>query len=522
MPIDLPTPADLQAAARRLSLHLSDAEAEAYSRASAGFAPAYASVEQLPQDIPAVRYPRGPAREPAPAENPCGGWYAHCEVPGAPDGPLAGLRVALKDNVCLAGVPMMNGSRSLEGYVPEFDATVVRRLLDAGATIRGKAVCEDLCISGISETAATGPIPNPYNPDHACAGSSSGSAVLLAAGEVDLAIGCDQGGSVRLPAAWSGTVGLKATHGLVPYTGIFPIEPTMDHAGPMARTVRDVARMLDAIAGKDPDDPRQGEVHRPDSYSADLDRAPGDLKVALVREGFSWEGVSREAVNERVREAAAGWEKLGATVSEISIPEHRWGIHVMIVIGTEGGWRTMFAQEGAAMGWRGFYPTSMMEAFATGRREHGDAIYPSAKILALMGQHLHERYRGRHYARAQNAARHLRRAYDQALETHDLLVMPTIPFLPPAFPKAAMGIEDRIRRANEPLLNTAPFNITGHPALSINAGFAEGLPVGLMLVGRHWQEKPLLEAAHCLEQELRQTINPPSLRISYPRVETPA
>jgi amidase len=517
MPIDLPTPAELQKAAKALSLHLSDDEAAAYSRASAGFAPAYASVEQLPQDVPEVAYPRGPATYPLPEENPCGGWYSKCEVKGAPEGPLAGLRVALKDNICLAGVPMMNGSRSLEGYVPEFDATIVRRLLDAGATILGKAVCEDLCISGISETAATGPIPNPYHPGHACAGSSSGCSVLLAAGEVDLAIGCDQGGSVRLPAAWSGTVGLKATHGLVPYTGIFPIEPTMDHAGPMARRVREVALLLDAIAGKDPDDPRQGEAQRPASYSNDLDQPTKPLKVALVREGFDWEGYSDEAVNATVRNATEQWKAAGADVSEISIPEHRWGIHVMIVIGTEGGWRTMFAQEGAVTGWRGFYPNSMMEAFAKGRRANGDALYPSAKILALMGQHLHGRYHGQHYARAQNAARVLRRAYDRALEDYDLLVMPTIPFLPPAFPNEPLTIEDRIRRANEPLLNTASFNITGHPALSLNAGFANNLPVGLMMVGRHWEEKPLLEAAHTLEQIVRGSIVAPALQISYPR-----
>ncbi len=517
MPIDLPTPAELRQIAATLSLRLSEEEAAAYSRACQGFAPAYASVEMLPQDIPAVAYPRGTPVQPSPEENPCGGWYYKCEVKGAPEGPLAGMRVALKDNVCLAGVPMMNGSRALEGYVPEFDATVVRRLLDAGATILGKAVCEDLCISGISETAATGPIPNPYSPAHACAGSSSGCSVLLAAGEVDLAIGCDQGGSVRLPAAWSGTVGLKPTHGLVPYTGIFPIEPTMDHAGPMARNVRDVARMLDAIAGADPDDPRQGGVLRPVSYSADLGSSPKGLKIALLREGFSWPGASEEPVNTIVREAARKWEDLGATVTEISLPEHRWGIDVMIVIGTEGGWRTMFAQEGAVMGWRGFYPTSMMQAFAAGRRARGDEIYPSAKILALMGQHLHQRYRGQHYARAQNAGRVLRRAYDRALAEFDLLVMPTIPFLPRPFPLEPLSTEDKIRRANEPLLNTAPFNITGHPALSLNAGFAEGLPVGLMMAGRHWREKPLLEAAHALETALAPTLSAPPLRISYPK-----
>jgi len=157
------------------------------------------------------------------ADNPLGAWYVRTEVRGADDGPLAGRTVAIKDNTAVAGVPMMNGSRTLEGFVPSRDATVVSRLLAAGATIAGKAVCEDLCFSGGSHTSATGPVRNPWDPTRTTGGSSSGSAALVAAGEVDLALGGDQGGSIRMPAAFSGIVGHKPTHGLVPYTGAFPI-----------------------------------------------------------------------------------------------------------------------------------------------------------------------------------------------------------------------------------------------------------------------------------------------------------
>ena len=155
---------------------------------------------------------------------------------------------------------MMNGTSTLEGYVPDVDATIVTRILDAGGFILGKAVCESLCFSGGSHTSDTGPVRNPHNTDYTTGGSSSGSAALVAAGEVDLAIGGDQGGSIRIPASWCGIYGLKPTYGLVPYTGIFPIELTLDHTGPMARSVADVALLLEAIAGPDGLDPRQRAV----------------------------------------------------------------------------------------------------------------------------------------------------------------------------------------------------------------------------------------------------------------------
>ena len=179
------------------------------------------------------------------------------EIQEATDGPLAGRTVAIKDNIMVAGVPMMNGSETLEGFVPTRDATVVTRLLAAGATITGKAVCEDLCFSGGSHTSRTGPVRNPWDPTRSAGGSSSGSAALVAAGAVDLAVGGDQGGSVRIPSAYSGTVGHKPTHGLVPYTGAFPIELTLDHLGPITRTVADAALMLGVLAGADGLDPRQ-------------------------------------------------------------------------------------------------------------------------------------------------------------------------------------------------------------------------------------------------------------------------
>jgi amidase len=188
----------------------------------------YARLDELVEPSLVVRYPRQPGRRPPPEDNPLGAWYWQTDIRGAPSGPLAGKTVAIKDNVCVAGVPMMNGTAVLEGYVPEVDATIVTRILDAGGTIRGKAVCESLCFSGGSHTSDTGPVRNPYDSSRTTGGSSSGSAALVAAGEVDLAIGGDQGGSIRIPSCWCGVYGLKPSYGLVPYTGVFRLSRSPD------------------------------------------------------------------------------------------------------------------------------------------------------------------------------------------------------------------------------------------------------------------------------------------------------
>jgi len=177
----------------------------------AGSIASYNRLDQLPEPKLPVKYPRTPGYRPGPAENPFNAWYWKTEIAGASNGILAGKKVAVKDNICVAGVPMMNGSRWLEGYVPDVDATVVTRVLDNGGEVAGKAACEDLCFSAGSHTCATGPIRNPHNPEYSTGGSSGGSAALVAAGEVEMALGGDQGGSIRTPSAWCGVYGLKPT-----------------------------------------------------------------------------------------------------------------------------------------------------------------------------------------------------------------------------------------------------------------------------------------------------------------------
>src|SRR5947199_6151802 len=274
MAVKTPTLDDLAHIAASYSLSLAPQDLESFRGLMTGMLASYVRLDELTEPTLPVKYSRSPGFRPQPEDNPLGAWYWRTELKGAPSGPLAGKTVAIKDNVCVAGVPMMNGSSVLEGYLPEIDATVVTRILDAGGTVLGKAVCENLCFSGGSHTSDTGPVRNPHDPTRSTGGSSSGSSALVAAGEVDMAIGGDQGGSIRIPSCSCGVYGLKPTYGLVPYTGVFPIELTLDHTGPIAGSVEDVALLLEAIAGPDGLDPRQATAPGPEAYSKAL---TGDL-----------------------------------------------------------------------------------------------------------------------------------------------------------------------------------------------------------------------------------------------------
>src|ERR1700757_3016514 len=266
MAVRRPTLDQLRSVAEDLGMHMGDAELKSYGALlQANFA-AYDAVDAMADYVPAVKYPRTPGYRPEGEENKYNAWYVKTEIKGASGGKLAGNKIALKDNVSLAGVPMMNGASTLEGYTPDTDATIVTRILDAGGTIVGKTHCEYFCFSGGSHTCAAGAVHNPYKHGYAAGGSSSGCGALVGAGEVEMAIGGDQGGSIRMPASYSGCFGMKATHGLVPYTGVMPIEATLDHTGPMTATVADNALLLEVIAGADGLDPRQYNV-RVDKYT---------------------------------------------------------------------------------------------------------------------------------------------------------------------------------------------------------------------------------------------------------------
>ncbi|MBM3217639.1 MAG: amidase [Candidatus Rokubacteria bacterium] len=496
MAIKRPTPSQLRAVADDLGFTLTDADVQSYLALMEGSLGAYDAVDAMPDYLPQVTYPRTPGYRPEGDENPHNAWYVKTTVKGAPGGKLAGKRIALKDNVCLAGVPMMNGASTLEGYVPDVDATIVTRILDAGGAILGKAHCEYFCFSGGSHTSAAGPVQNPRKPGYSAGGSSSGSAALVAAGEVDMAIGGDQGGSIRIPSAYCGIYGMKPTHGLVPYTGIMPIELTLDHTGPMTATVRDNALLLEVIAGADGLDPRQ-YAPQVAPYTQALGQGVDGLRIGVVTEGFGHPN-SEPDVDARVRGAAAMLGKMGAKVTEVALPMHRLGPAIWTPIALEGATELMMKGNGLGTNWRGLFVTSLLDAHAAWRHR-ADELSDTLKLSMFLGHYAIKHYRGHYYAKAQNLSRKLRAAYDAALAEHDLLLMPTLPLKATPLPPAHAPRELVIQRAFEMIANTAPFDATGHPAMSVPCGQTDGRPIGMMLIGKHWDESTIYRAAQAFE-----------------------
>jgi amidase len=511
MAVRPPQASELTRIAAGYGLDLTPSDIQSFGPMVAGLLTSWNEVEKLyARTAPPARTDRDSIRPPD-GDNPLGAWYVRTEIQERTDGPLAGRTVAIKDNIMVAGVPMMNGSHTVEGFVPTRDATVVSRLLAAGAKITGKAVCEDVCFSGASHTSVTGPVRNPWDLTRTTGGSSSGSAALVAAGEVDLALGGDQGGSVRIPSAYSGTVGHKPTHGLLPYTGAFPIELTLDHLGPITRTVRDAALMLGVVAGNDGWDPRQPAGLRPPDFVAALDAGGegGVLRVGVVGEGFGIPGLSQPGVDESVLAAIAQLGGAGLQVGEVSVPWHVDAMHVWNVIATEGATAQMVDGNAYGMNWEGLYDPELIAFYGAQWRERADKFSETVKLVLLSGRYAIDGYYGKHYAMARNLAFELRKAYDAALEQYDVLVMPTLPLTATTLVAPGAPREEYLARALEMIVNTAPFDVTGHPATSVPAGLVDGLPAGLMIVGRHFDDATCLRVAHTLEQVVGGFPTPP-------------
>ena len=497
MTVKRPTLQQLRHIVQDLHMSMDDQELNEYKQLLEGTMQAYDVVDRLPDYLPPVKYPRTPGTRPSAEENPLNAWYVKTEIRGASGGPLAGKRVVLKDNICLAGVQMMNGASTMEGYVPDIDATVVTRILDAGGTIVGKAHCEYFCLSGGSHTNATGPVHNPHRMGYISGGSSSGCGALVGGGEVEMAIGGDQGGSVRIPSAFSGCYGMKPTHGLVPYSGIMPIEATIDTAGPMTTTVTDNALLLETIAGSDGLDPRQ-YAPQVDRYTEALGKGVRGLRIGIVKEGFGHAN-SEPEVDAKVREAALRLASLGAVVSDVSIPMHADGAAIWTPIALEGLQAQMMYGNGMGHNWKGLYITSLLDHHA-GWRARADELSPSLKLSMIVGEYFIRQYNSRFHAKAHNLARKLKAAYESALEDHDLLLMPTLPITAQPIPAPGAPLSEVIQRAFEMIGNTAPFSCTGHPAMSVPCGLSNGLPIGMMLVGRFYAESTIYQAAHAFEQ----------------------
>jgi amidase len=498
MSVIRPNTDELGVIANRLGIHLTPKQLDEYQSVLQANFDAYDVLDQQADFLPEVTYPRSAGHVPSAAQNRLGAWQCQAHIQGNRAGPLSGKTLVIKDNIAVAGLPMLNGSFTLDGYRPEVDATVVTRLLDAGASVAGKAVCEALCFSGGSHTSASGPVHNPLRPGYSAGGSSSGCAALVAAGEVDLAVGSDQGGSVRIPASFCGVYGMKPTHGLVPYTGAMPIESTLDHLGPITRTVQDNALMLEAMAGVDGLDPRQLAGTRTARYTEGLSRGITGLKIAVLKEGFGHAN-SEIDVDQAVRQACEVFRAQGATVEEVSMPMHLLGPAIWLAIAAEGATQQMMQGNSHGFNWRGLYLTDMMEHHASWRHR-ADDLPDTVKTTMILGEYFSRHYHGRFYGKAQNLGRKLRLAYDEILARHDLLLMPTLPLKATPLPPADTPLADYLGRSFEMLANTCGFDVTGHPALSLPCATRDGLPIGLQLVGRHFAEAELYRAAYAFEQ----------------------
>lgn len=498
--MEAPSKQDILRIAEENGFPLNDEEIEVFSNSIKTSMASYRRIAEWEEPLRRPEAGRDTGCEPTPRQNPYGAWAWRSSITTGSAGPLSGKRIVIKDNVAVAGLPLRNGSSLLEGYIPQEDATVVARILDAGGEIVGKAVSENLCFSGGSHTSEPNPVLNPRNPAHMAGGSSSGSGALLAAGECDMAIGGDQGGSVRIPSSWCGVFGLKPTWGLVPYTGAFPIEPSLDHLGPMATDVTGVAMLLDVIAGRDGLDARQ--IETPFSlpcYAAELGSSVRSLRIGILREGFGIEGISHPKVDEIVRAAGEKFRSLGVDIREVSVPRHLDGLDIWTGIATEGAWSTMVRDNSAGHGAWAAYDTHLTGYYGAARKARRQAFSPTVKKVIILGQYLDEKYHGTFYTKSQNLRRLLRDAYDQAFASVDLLLMPTTPFPATVMPESP-SLEQYLDVALDMMSNTATFDATGHPAMSVPCGSVDGLPIGMMLVGKRFSEAVILQAAYAFEQ----------------------
>ncbi|GAB7095162.1 Asp-tRNA(Asn)/Glu-tRNA(Gln) amidotransferase subunit GatA [Halolamina litorea] len=480
-PQHTPNPAALRQYAERLSLSIDGDEAAALAEQFAEQDAVLDALDALVLDDP----PERDYWDPDPEEDELGGWLTRCDVArDGVGGPLDGLTVGVKDNVAVAGVPMTCGSPLLTdpAFVPARDATVVDRLLDAGARITGKTNMDEFAFGGSRESLRFRLARNPRDPERQPGSSSAGSGVVAATGEVDLAIGSDTGGSIRFPAAWSGVPGIKPTRGLVSHDGFVQYAKTLDNVGFLAPSVENLALGLDAVAGPDPRDERTCG-HEAEEYAASVaDADPAALTIGLPEELFG----KAPDLDEVVREAVDELEAAGASVRSVSITDYDYWLPAWLGIGmTEVG---NYLASNATNYWS-FSPgdpelaARLQEARVAGEPELGASL----QAAMLYAEHRTATDGDAAYALAHEARRRVAAGVDGALAEVDVLASPTVPKLAPTWDEA---VDDLFGA----LSNTGPFNVTGHPAVSVPCGTVDELPVGLQFIAPRGADATALRA----------------------------
>ncbi|HDR74210.1 MAG TPA: Asp-tRNA(Asn)/Glu-tRNA(Gln) amidotransferase subunit GatA [Methanoculleus sp.] len=404
------------------------------------------------------------------------------------DGRLAGIPVAVKDNISTRGMQTTCGSRILKGYIPPYDANVVELLREAGAVIVGKTNLDEFGMGTTTENSGFGPTTNPHDPARVPGGSSGGSAAAVAAGMVPMALGTDTGGSIRCPAAFCGIVGLKPTYGRVSRYGLIAYANSLEQIGPMGRSVADVATLMEVIGRYDARD--STSYDRP--YTHALSGEIRGMTIGVPAEYFG-EGVD-PAVAECVRNAIATLEGAGAAVEECSIPSMEYALAAYYVTCTSEASSNLARFDGVRYGPGVGTKRSWHDEFQEFRSEHFGHEVQRRIMLGTFA--LSAGYYGKYYAKAQVAKENVRRDFLRVLKSVDVIAGPTMPTI--AF---------RLGEKSDPLsmylsdVLTVPANLAGVPAISVPCGRVQGMPVGLQIIGRHFADEVVVDVAFAFEQE---------------------
>ena len=408
-------------------------------------------------------------------------------------GSLAGIPLAVKDNLCTRGVRTTCASRMLERFIPPYESTVTDRLWTSGGVLMGKTNLDEFAMGGSTETSAFGPTLNPWNTSHVPGGSSGGSAAAVASGSCLASLGSDTGGSIRQPASFCGVVGLKPTYGRVSRWGLVAFASSLDQVGPFATCVADAAELLQVIAGPDPRDSTCLNADVPD-YIAALDQPIKGLKVGIIRECFEAMGLDSE-VKASVQASAAQLEALGAELVEVSCPRFNDGIATYYVIAPSEASANLARYDGVKYGFRADNDESLAAMTSCSRAEGFGAEVQRRILIGTYA--LSAGYVDAYYKKAQQVRTLIRRDFDAAFQQVDVLLTPTAPST--AF-KTGAHADDPLSMYLADLL-TIPVNLAGLPAISVPCGFSRsGLPIGVQLIGNVLEEAKLLRVAHQYEQ----------------------
>ncbi|MBE3569452.1 MAG: Asp-tRNA(Asn)/Glu-tRNA(Gln) amidotransferase subunit GatA [Bacillales bacterium] len=406
-------------------------------------------------------------------------------------GLLFGMPIGIKDNIVTKGLRTTCASKILENFDPIYDATVIEKLKEAEAITIGKLNMDEFAMGSSTENSGFQLTRNPWNTKRVPGGSSGGSAAAVAAGQVPFALGSDTGGSIRQPAAFCGVVGLKPTYGRVSRFGLVAFASSLDQIGPITRNVEDNAYLLQAIAGLDPHDSTSANVEVP-NYAAALTGDVKGLKIAVPKE-YLGEGVQEE-VRQAVLDALKVLEKLGATWEEVSLPHSKYGVATYYLLASSEASSNLARFDGIRYGYRTKNAENLIELYKKTRAEgFGDEV----KRRIMLGTFaLSSGYYDAYYKKAQQVRTLIKKDFEDIFETYDVIIGPTTPT--PAF-KISEIIDDPLTMYANDIL-TIPVNLAGVPGISVPCGFSDGLPLGLQIIGKHFDESTVYRVAHAFEQ----------------------